>query len=220
MGITSGWFMVLRNISEPNRSAGRCQADACTYMSYREGMSAYGLARRTIFTSVTSTSSYSCALGRELAASSVLLLSAQEASSRATISPPDIEATDDWLGDISGPDFSESEANSIFGDDMRSRCAGSCPSVRRVREGLEANEGDPSGNGPGFSSRTGVPFGVGRFERGLVVPVRSTSSLFFLGWRDSVSSCASICTKRRARSFRRRSSSLPELESGFLDAIK
>src|SRR5579863_3540677 len=59
MGITSGWLTLLRNTSRPKRSGVRCEAAARTYMSYREGTSAYGLAVRTIFTGIPSASSES-----------------------------------------------------------------------------------------------------------------------------------------------------------------
>src|SRR5277367_3131608 len=57
MGIASGSLEVLRKMSRPKRSVGFWRAEVWTYMSKREGMSAYGFARRTMRTGEISSSS-------------------------------------------------------------------------------------------------------------------------------------------------------------------
>src|SRR5271155_1548037 len=56
MGIASGSFAVLRKMSRPKRSVGFWRADVWTYMSKREGISAYGFARWTMRTGEISSS--------------------------------------------------------------------------------------------------------------------------------------------------------------------
>src|SRR5215470_20299841 len=49
MGILRGSRSPSRNTAEPNRSGEISRAGACTYKSYKDGTSAYGLWRRTKF---------------------------------------------------------------------------------------------------------------------------------------------------------------------------
>src|ERR1700720_3696157 len=101
-------------------------------MSYKEGMSAYGLARRTIFTGVTSSSSYRRDRGRrergdeEAPRPRVPLLSAEEeisgtfsAPERAPSNPASDDGREDWPERPAGrspADFIALAANSSSGE--------------------------------------------------------------------------------------------------------
>src|SRR5580700_2336881 len=185
------------------------------YMSYSEGMSEYGFARRTIFTCVRSSSS-SCRLWALLGrrdcegASLTLLRSALDAESSISVSPLGIEGAEkgeeegtekgeekgeeNCRDGTSAPSFAEPEASSRGGD-IRSRSADCCPPiispVCRVCEEFGENDGDPSsGAAPGFSSGIGLWFWVGPTVRLPRLTGMSQSS----SWRGSQ---AAACSRSR-----------------------